>query len=207
MKKLSKLIALVMVMVSILTASCFSAVHDSKAEEIEAAPVAEAVKAEEPAKVEEAPKAEEPVQAEEAPVAAESADAELTSEKVTNESETVEIEAIDEVTEEVSEETAEEITEEAAEETTEEATEDETVEEIQRSVSVIVRAAGELHLGDKVTLVSVLHGFDGCQVSYQWQVDKGNGFEDIKGANGSTYSFAADEKTLSYDYRVMVIAD
>ena len=216
MKKLSKQIAVILVLVSIFSASCFGSLNMSKAEEVEAAPVVETVKVEEPAKVEEAPKAEEPAKVEEAPKAEEPAKEESPCEEVTEEVKVVEAEAVEEVTEEVTEqaaeEVAEEVTEEIAEEVAEEVTEEIAEEvapeaETERSVYVYVRAPEELHLGDKITLVSVLQGYEGCQVTYQWQVNKGSGFEDIKGANGSTYSFAANESTLSYEYRVMVIAE
>ena len=59
--------------------------------------------------------------------------------------------------------------------------------------------------GETITLTSRLEGFENCEiVVYQWQYDRGNGFEDIPGADADTYAFAADVETLSYDWRLVV---
>ena len=191
MKKLSKSIVAILVLVSLMVIGSFFA-NSCLAEEIE----------------EVSEKVEEKVEVKE----------EKTEEKVEEKVEEkieIEEEEVEEIEETETEETIEEETEEIAEEeVTEEITEEEetieeeiTEEETERSVSVKVRCSEELHLGDKVTLESELNGYEGCEVEYQWQVNKGEGFEDISGANGSSYSFSADEESLGYDYRVVVIAD
>ena len=58
--------------------------------------------------------------------------------------------------------------------------------------------------GAPVTLSSKLEGFEGCEVHYQWQCDKGNGFEDMPGATSATYSFAATAETLSWGWRLVI---
>ena len=58
--------------------------------------------------------------------------------------------------------------------------------------------------GQIITLYSELTGFDGIEVSYQWQCDKGNGFENIPGATEATYSYEATTESLSWSWRVEV---
>ena len=58
--------------------------------------------------------------------------------------------------------------------------------------------------GETVTLTCKLEGFEGYETLLQWECDKGNGFEDIEGANGDSYSFEASIETLSYDWRLTV---
>ena len=105
-----------------------------------------------------------------------------------------EIEAIEEieVIEQISEETVETVVEEKI---------------ITGTVSVFACYNDEMTEGDCVTLISEISGLEGCTVSYQWQRDAGNGFEDIAGANGSSYSFAATEESLSCGYRLAVSAN
>lgn len=57
---------------------------------------------------------------------------------------------------------------------------------------------------EPVHLTSKLIGFENCTVSYQWQCDKGNGFEDIIGATGSTHTFYATQESLSWDWRLKI---
>ena len=58
--------------------------------------------------------------------------------------------------------------------------------------------------GETIYLTSKISGFDNYEVSYQWQCDKGNGFEDVSGATSDSYSFAASVETLSYDWRLAI---
>lgn len=58
--------------------------------------------------------------------------------------------------------------------------------------------------GETVYLTSKLEGFEGYEIRYQWQCDKGNGFEDVPDADGDTYSFSASVETLGYDWRLAV---
>ena len=116
---------------------------------------------------------------------------------------TEEVETVEEI--EVVEEVEEiEVIEQISEETVETVVEEKV---ITGTVSVFACYNDEMTEGDCVTLISEISGLEGCTVSYQWQRDAGNGFEDIAGANGSSYSFAATEESLSCDYRLAVSAN
>ena len=58
--------------------------------------------------------------------------------------------------------------------------------------------------GEIVYLTSKLEGFEGYETLCQWQVDMGEGFVNVKGANEETYSFESSVETLSYDWRLAV---
>lgn len=58
--------------------------------------------------------------------------------------------------------------------------------------------------GQTVTLYSSLEGFEGLDVTYQWRVNKGAGYEDVPGANGPTYSFTASQESLSWRWKLHV---
>ncbi len=60
--------------------------------------------------------------------------------------------------------------------------------------------------GETVTLTSLLEGFDGYDVAFQWQCDKGFGFQDVSGATADTYQFTADLETLSWSWMLLVTA-
>lgn len=59
--------------------------------------------------------------------------------------------------------------------------------------------------GEPVYLTSKLEGFEGYEIRYQWECDKGAGFENVEGANDATYSFEATAETLTYDWRLTVL--
>ena len=123
-------------------------------------------------------------------MAAALADEEIeTVEKIAEEAEAVEEAAI---IEQLSEEIVEMVVEEKV---------------ITGTVSIFACYNDDLTEGDCITLISEISGLEGCTVSYQWQRDAGNGFEDIAGATGSSYSFAATEETLSCGYRLAVSAE
>ena len=60
-----------------------------------------------------------------------------------------------------------------------------------------------------ITLSSKLIGFDGVEVHYQWQVDRGdgNGWVDVEGATGATHEFRATEETILYSWRLTISVD
>lgn len=58
-----------------------------------------------------------------------------------------------------------------------------------------------------ITLSSQLIGFDGVDVQYQWQVDRGEGWADVDGATGPTHQFVATRDTILYSWRLIVTAD
>jgi hypothetical protein len=61
--------------------------------------------------------------------------------------------------------------------------------------------------GEMVYLMSELIGFENSsEIVYIWKVDKGNGFEEIPGANGPIYAFPATTETLSWNYTLTVLS-
>lgn len=58
-----------------------------------------------------------------------------------------------------------------------------------------------------ITLSSQLIGFDGVEVRYQWQVDRGDGWTDVDGATGPTHQFVATRDTILYSWRLIVSVD
>lgn len=110
------------------------------------------------------------------------------------------ISAVSETAEEPSEEEAED-----AEETESEDKED-AVKTSAKKVTIFTDRKAVMTEGDKVTLTSKLEGFDDCaEVRYIWKVDKGNGFEEIPGANQSSYTFTATAETLSWNWHLTVL--
>ena len=58
--------------------------------------------------------------------------------------------------------------------------------------------------GEIIYLTCKLEGLDDYKLSFQWQYDRGNGFEDIPGATEDTYAFEASMETLNYDWSLLV---
>lgn len=59
--------------------------------------------------------------------------------------------------------------------------------------------------GETIVLTSKLENFEGYgELSFQWEYDRGNGFESVPGATEDTYSFEASIENLSYDWRLAV---
>ena len=59
--------------------------------------------------------------------------------------------------------------------------------------------------GDALALFSILEGFEDTEdIIYQWMVNKGNGFEEIEGADQDTYYFTATEENLNWGWKLMV---
>jgi hypothetical protein len=70
---------------------------------------------------------------------------------------------------------------------------------------IIHSEAGEvLRRGELITFTCELIGFDGLEVSYQWECDMGEGFQPVPGATEAAYSFVADADTLGAEWRVIV---
>ena len=75
----------------------------------------------------------------------------------------------------------------------------------QKSLSIWSNAKSVMEVGEIVTLSSKLTGFEDCtDIRYQWQRSHGGAWEDIPGATGSSYSFAASIESLEYDYSLLV---
>ena len=58
--------------------------------------------------------------------------------------------------------------------------------------------------GETVVLTSKLEGFDGFEIKYQWECDKGEGFQPVADGNADAYAFEASQETLSWDWRLTV---
>ena len=117
-------------------------------------------------------------------------------------------EAVEEIPEEAGEEAeAAETTEEIPEETTEAA--EEAVEEAaeamaEQKVTIFTSRRVSMTLGEPVYLTSELEGFDGLETVFQWECDKGEGFEPVEGADEDNYSFEASKESLSWMWRLTV---
>lgn len=63
--------------------------------------------------------------------------------------------------------------------------------------------------GDIIELSSILIGFDDVEVTYQWQVDRGDGagWQNVEGANRWYYKFIANKETILYNWRLIVTAE
>ena len=81
------------------------------------------------------------------------------------------------------------------------------VEEIvvEKKVTIFTSRRSVMKSGETVELTSKLEGFEDCEtVLYQWECDKGEGFEAVPGATEETYSFRANARSLGWDWRLRV---
>ena len=78
--------------------------------------------------------------------------------------------------------------------------------EPERSVSIFSSQGDVVTEGEIIYLTSVLKGFDGLEVTYQWQVDRddGNGWVDVEGATRDRHMFVASKETIKYSWRLVV---
>ena len=74
----------------------------------------------------------------------------------------------------------------------------------ERKVTIFTSRRSVMQVGEDIILTSVLEGFDDVVVSYQWQCDKGSGFEAVEGANDPSYTYQASVESLSWSWRLMV---
>jgi hypothetical protein len=84
--------------------------------------------------------------------------------------------------------------------------ETEEKEETPKKVTIFTSRTSIMEEGEIVYLTSKLEGFDGYEIELQWQCDKGEGFEDVEGANADTYEFEANAETLSWGWKLLVTA-
>ena len=111
------------------------------------------------------------------------------------------------------EDTAEEIIEETeAMDTIEEVEEVQEIEEVEeveeieiaRSIEIVVLTDGTPALGETVTLQAKLNGYEGLALTMIWQMNDGNGWSDIDGANATEYSFTLNESNNGASFRLVV---
>ena len=82
---------------------------------------------------------------------------------------------------------------------------EETAVETEKKVTIFSSRRTVMKTGETVELTSVLEGFEGCEeILYQWECDKGNGFEPVPGATGASYSFEANSESLDWDWQLTV---
>ena len=60
-----------------------------------------------------------------------------------------------------------------------------------------------VEFGDTITMMADFIGYDGTTYDIQWQTNAGNGWEDVPGANGQSYSFTINESNYENDWRVI----
>ena len=87
------------------------------------------------------------------------------------------------------------------------AAEPEPEPEIPKKVSIYTSRKDVVTDGERIYLTSYLEGFDGIEVQNQWQVDRGNGWENVEGATRDSYSFIATKETVLYSWRLIVYFD
>jgi len=78
--------------------------------------------------------------------------------------------------------------------------------EPERKVSIFSSQGDVVTEGEIIYLTSVLEGFDGLEVTFQWQVDRddGNGWVDVEGATRDRHMFVASKETIRYSWRLVV---
>lgn len=74
----------------------------------------------------------------------------------------------------------------------------------QRSVKITSNLGASVNENDTVTLRGELIGFDGCEVTLQWQFNDGTGWTNVEGANDITCSFLANAESINNDWRLAV---
>ena len=76
---------------------------------------------------------------------------------------------------------------------------------VEKKVTIFLSKWVSTKPGDGLALFSELKGFEDCEaVAYQWMVNKGDGFEEVKGATGGTYFFTATEENLKWGWKLAV---
>lgn len=78
------------------------------------------------------------------------------------------------------------------------------VQTAHRSVNIYSNMGSCITENEVITLTGELVGFEGCDVTLQWQYDNGNGWTDVDGANGMTHAFAANMETVNSSWRLAV---
>ncbi len=73
-------------------------------------------------------------------------------------------------------------------------------------VSVMSGSPNVLRPGDTISLVGTTEGLDSDTLTYQWECDKGSGFEPIEDANEDVYSFEVSAESMTWNWRLVVYA-
>ena len=77
--------------------------------------------------------------------------------------------------------------------------------EIPKKVTIFSSRTTDVHIGEIIELTSLIEGFEDCEeINYQWECDKGNGFEAVESATAETYTFEATKANLSWRWRLAI---
>ena len=79
-----------------------------------------------------------------------------------------------------------------------------TMPPIEKTVTIYSSRGPVVTYGDTIYLTSVLTGFENCEIYYQWQCDKGDGYEDVPDGTAASYEFIANKETLSWNWKLIV---
>ena len=73
-----------------------------------------------------------------------------------------------------------------------------------RAVSIEADYPAVLHPGDTITLRGVTEGFVGERLVFQWECDRGSGFEKVESGQDGTCSFTVTAESLTWKWRLTV---
>ena len=86
--------------------------------------------------------------------------------------------------------------------------EEKSSEDDGRKVTIFTSRRIVMPMGSDIELTSLLEGFEESDtITYQWECDKGQGFEPIGGANGDSYTYKASVESLTWDFRLNVTVE
>ena len=72
-------------------------------------------------------------------------------------------------------------------------------------VVVFTSCRSDSVFGETIHLTSRVYHCEGYDLLYVWQCDKGDGFEDVEGADGETFDYVLDEVTNTYWWRLLLL--
>ena len=59
--------------------------------------------------------------------------------------------------------------------------------------------------GEPIHLTSLLEGFEDCiEIAYQWECDKGDGFEPVENGTGDSYTYKASLESMAWGWQLVV---
>ncbi len=78
-------------------------------------------------------------------------------------------------------------------------------EVIEKKVTIFSTIHPMMEVNEPITLTSYLEGFEDCvEITYQWECDKGNGFEPVEGANDDSYTYDATIESVAWNWQLVV---
>lgn len=78
---------------------------------------------------------------------------------------------------------------------------------IDRSVSICSNIGATVSYGDIIVLAGELNGYEDVDCTMRWEVNDGNGWAELRGEDGLSYSFILDENNIANQYRIAVTVD